>query len=102
MTFEIVPADVPALLGLDVFDAHRLTGYAAFNLRTEQTRIINKTGSVIYVDEWRVLLFRGSRKYDHALIRSLRAVNMFLTRSQLFRLHRHFFHVSVENYSTCF
>lgn len=52
--------------------------------------LVKKTGSVVYVDEWIVPPLFESSKHFYAHIISRRVVDMFFTRSQLFRLHNRF------------
>lgn len=93
---DIVPADVPALLGLGVLDANQLNVDTVFNLLAKRVRVDNEDGSVIYVDEWAVPLSSGKSRHAYVRIGNHNAVDIFFTRSQLVRLHCDFLHPSVD------
>lgn len=84
------------MIGLDVLDSHHFTVDTAFNLLAKRTRLINDDRSTIYIYEWTVPIQRGSSKHVYDRIGDRTVVDIFFTRSQLVRLHRHFFHPSVD------
>lgn len=45
VNMEIVPADVPALLGLDVLDEHQLTVDTVINILAKRRRVVNEYGN---------------------------------------------------------
>ena len=93
---EIVPADIPALLGLDVLDQHQLTIDTVHNVLAKRSRITTEEGSIYLIDDWSVPLVRAKSNHAYARIGNRQPVDIHFTRSQLVRLHRHFFHPSVE------
>ncbi len=50
--FDIVQADVPALLGMDILDSEQLDADAVLNLLARGTAINDKNNQIVYVDEW--------------------------------------------------
>lgn len=95
---DIVPAHVPALLGLDVLDLHQFTVDTVFNILAKRIKLFDGHESVVYVDEWPVPVFCGSTNHVYVSIGVRNAVDVFFTCSQLGRLHRHFFHPSIDKW----
>lgn len=93
---EIVPADIPALLGLDVLDEHQLTVDTVFNILAKRSQIVNDDGVASLVDNWSVPLTRSKSRHVYARIGDEVPIDIWFTRSQLIRLHRHFFHPSAD------
>lgn len=50
-TLEVVPADTPALSGMDILDRERLTSDTAANRLTKSTKYHDQAGSPAYYDE---------------------------------------------------
>lgn len=90
MIVRTVPADVPALLALDVHDARQLTVCTTFNVLAKRWRIVHETGSVVCTDEWGVPLLRDSNKHIYGREGSRKEFDMLFARSQQFRFHKQF------------
>lgn len=91
---DVISADVPALLGLDVMDNHSLTPCTVSNRLIRRKVLDNKTHSHSYViDDWSVPL----KRYEGHLYANICVpVSTFFSKPQLLKLHRHFFHPSSE------
>lgn len=46
---EIVPTDIPALLGLDVLDSQQLTIGKAYNTLEKQILLVEDGGSIVWI-----------------------------------------------------
>lgn len=91
---DIVDADIPALLGMDVMDKESLTHCTVSNRLIK--RIVHKdsNGTEIFVDDWYVPMVRSRSNHLYAEMHLSTA--MYFTRTQLSRLHRQFFHPSAQ------
>eukprot|EP00171_Calliarthron_tuberculosum_P004009 IDg4009t1 len=56
---DIVEADVPALLGMDVLDRENLTADTVLNRLVRRSAVCGKDGTEIYVDSWSVPMVRS-------------------------------------------
>lgn len=90
VTLDVVPADIPALLDMDVLDGEFLIADIVANRLTKRVKYRDKTGSLAYYDEWQVPLFRS--KGNHVYAETYCPTNVLFTRSQLHKLQRQFFH----------
>ena len=88
---DIVPVDVPALLGLDVLDSEQLYACNVTN-RLVHRAVLSRPGEPLqYEDRWSVPL---TRQNGHLYAR-MRFMNYtFYTTAQLQKLHRQFAHPS--------
>jgi len=90
---DIVPVDVPALLGLDVLDAEALYADNVTNRLVHRSITSNRGGSQKYHDVWSVPLQRHD---GHLYAKMSFPKSMFYTVKELEKLHRQFAHPSVE------
>lgn len=94
VTLDVVPADITALLSMNVFDRERLVADAVASRLTKTVKDRGKTESPFYCDEWHVPLYR-SRK-NHVYAERGRPAEVLLTRSRLHKVQRQSFHPSPE------
>ena len=88
---DIVPVDVPALLGLDVLDTEQLYADNVTN-RLVHREILSKQGEPLaYKDRWHVPLIRQN---GHLYAQMSFPCFTFYTAAQLEKLHRQFAHPS--------
>ena len=90
---DVVNADIPALLGLDVRDREALMADTVANRLTRRSFVQNN-GSFLYLDEWHVPLLRSES--GHVYVEMDFPSSGMLTRSQLGKLHKQFFHPFAE------
>lgn len=90
---DVVNADIPALLGLDVLDREALMADTVANRLTKRCLAQNE-GSCFYFDDWHVPLLRS--KSGHVYVAMECSASVMFTRSQLSKLHKQFFHPSAE------
>lgn len=91
---DIVDADIPALLGMDVLDKESLTPCTITNRLIHKAKGTTMDGKDIIIDSWSVPLIRSPSNHLYAEMESV--TPLFFTRSQLVRLHRQFFHSSAQ------
>ena len=93
--FDIVIADIPLLLGLDVVDREGLTPDIAYSVLAERTRMErNGNGPHLYVDEWGIPM-RNSRS-RHSYVQTDYSIATQFTRTQQNNLHKQFFQMSAD------
>ena len=91
---DIVDADIPALLGMDVMDRELLTPCTITNRLIRKTPQVDSDGTKNFVEEWSVPLLRS--RSNHLYAHMDLSTAMYFTRSQLLKLHRQFFHPSAQ------
>ena len=91
---EVVRADIPALLGLDVLDRERLTPDTAFNRLAKRHKHITTENKAVYIEDWYIPMRRSRSRHSYVPLRV--SIDTYFTRSQLHTLHRQFFHPSAE------
>lgn len=87
-------ADIPALLGTDILDKESLTPCTVSNRLVKHVPHKKADGKEVYLDEWPVPVIRSSNNHLYAEMNLSEAI--FLTRTQLCRLHRQFLHPSAQ------
>ncbi len=90
--FDIVQADVPALLGMDVLDREGLVADTVFNRLARRSSVEVGSGTAAYIEEWFIPLIRSPIAHVYTSIE--KATRSHFTRAQLHKLHRQFFHPS--------
>lgn len=90
---DMVPVDVPELLGLDVLDAERLCAGNVSNLLVHRQLVSRSNDGTTYKDGWSVLIVRRD---GHLYLRMCFPASTFYTTVQLKKLHRRFAHSSSE------
>lgn len=90
--FDIVQADIPPLLGMDVLDREELVADTVFNRLARRSVSTQEDGATVYVDEWFISLVRS--KSGHVYVPFNYASRNYFTRTQLEKLHQQFFHPS--------
>ena len=90
---DVVNADIPALLGMDILDRESLIADTVANRLTKRS-VVHDNGSYFYFDEWYMPLFRS--KSGHVYVEIDCSTTVMFTRSQLGKLHKQFFHPSGE------
>jgi len=94
---DVVVADIPPLLGLDVIDRERLTPDVAFNSLAKRRREERTNDTPIFIEEWSVPMWRAASRHSYVALSISRPTHPTLfTRTQLQKLHRQFFHPSAE------
>ena len=91
---DVVQADVPALLGMDILDREGLIADTVANCLTKRVKVSSETGLVQCVDEWSTSLDIAPSK--HAYAKMSFSFGTFFARSQLWKLHKQFFHPSAQ------
>ena len=89
----LVNADIPALLGMDVLDRESLMADTVGNRLTKRS-FVQDNWSYFYFDEWHMPLYRS--KSGHVYVEMNCSTIVMFTRSQLGKLHKQFFHPSLE------
>ena len=93
VTLDVVAADVPTLLGLDVLDHHCLTADTVCNELVKKTIIRRDGDGVRLIEDWSVPLMRAD---GHVYADIAKPDVIYFTRKELQKLHRHFAHPSAE------
>jgi len=91
---DVVAADIPPLLGLDVIDREGLTPDVAFNVLAKRRQETTAAGTRIYIEEWSVPMWRAASRHSYVALSTSHPT--LFTRTQLQKLHRQFFHPSAE------
>jgi len=91
---DVVAADIPPLLGLDVIDRESLTPDVAFNVLAKRRRKTTADGTPIYIEEWSIPMWRAASRHSYVALSISHPT--YFTRTQLQKLHRQFFHPSAE------
>lgn len=94
VVFNIVPADVPALLGIDVLDRERLVANTVFHRLAHRTAFDLSDGRQGYVDGWSIQLLRAASR--HVYVQLSRPSRVLFTRVQLSKIHRQVYHPSAR------
>lgn len=84
---DVIPADMPALLGMKVLDRKCLAAETVAS-RLTKVNYSNMTGSALYYDEWHKTLYRSKRRQVYA--KMYFSADVMFTRFQLHKLHRQF------------
>ena len=90
---DVVKADIPALLGLDLLDRESLIADTVAN-RLKKRGVAQDGGSFFHFDEWQVPLLRSKSGYVYVEMDC--STSMMFTRSRLTKFHKQFFHPSAE------
>lgn len=93
MNLDVVSSHLPALLNLDVLDAHLLTPDTVFNSLVKKSIVNNNHGKIHAVETWSVPLTRAD---DHVYADIDKPAEVFLTRPELSKLHRQIVHPSTD------
>ncbi len=91
---DVVSADIPPLLGMDLLDRESLTPCTISNRLIKRIPIFKENGEIEYLDIWSIPLTRA--KSSHLYEKMDLDVPVFFTRDQLSKLHRQFHHPSSE------
>ena len=94
VVLDVVRANIPALLGMDVLDREALIADTVAGRLTKRVKTKSKEGQEQFVDEWSVPLYRAPSR--HVFARMHFAFATFFARSQLLKLHKQFFHPSAQ------
>ena len=92
--FDIVQADVPALLGMDVLDREELVADTVFHRLAHRAAYDIEDGRKMYVDFWFIPLKRSISRHVYAPVDP--GIRTNFTRAQLHKLHRQFYHPSAD------
>ena len=90
---DIVPVNVPALLGLDVLDSQFLYADNVTNRLVNRQVLSKSNGLLKYKDRWSVPLVRED---NHLYARMVFPKHLFYTTAQLQKMHRQFAHPSAS------
>ena len=82
--FDIVQADVPALLGMDILDREELVADTVFNRLAHRTAFDIEGDGRVYIYEWFVPLVRSASRHVYIPIQTVFKTNF--TRAQLHKL----------------
>lgn len=93
ITLKVVPADIPALLGLDALDLHFIIADTVPNRLAKKSIHRNKERTVSFVEEWRVSLRRTD---GHVYVDIAEDEQMFFTAAQPQKLYGQFLHLSAS------
>ena len=85
---DVVNADIPALLGLNVLDREALMADTVANRLTRRS-LVQNNGSFLYLDKWHVPLLRSES--GHVYVEMDCPSSVMFRRSQLGKLHKQFF-----------
>lgn len=91
---DIVPANIPPLLGMDIMDANSLYPNTVANRLTKCVETRDTHGNTTFLDQWFVPMQRSHSRHSYAKM-AFPAV-YFFTKAQLVKMHRNFHHPSVE------
>lgn len=86
VTLDVVPADIPALLGMDILDRECLIAETVPSRLKKRKKYHDQARSPGYFDEWHVSFFRsrGNRVYAEMDCPTI----LRFTRSKLHKLHK--------------
>lgn len=91
---DIVGADIPALLDMDIIDREALTPCTLTNRLAKRSKYTTRDGEEAFVDEWYIPLTRSKRNHLH--VERFFPAKVLVTRARLQKLHRHLFHPSAQ------
>ena len=92
VVMDVVQADIPPLLGIDILDKESLIADTVSNRLQKRTFFNGQKGEKEYMDAWSVPLCRAESGHVYADMDWSNSV--FFSRAQLAKLHRQFFHPS--------
>ena len=92
VVMDVVTADIPALLGLDLMDQESLTPCVVSGRFIKRAYHQLENGEKTYFDEWSVPSFRS--KSNHIYVKISMPINAHFSRAQLMKIHRNFYHPS--------
>lgn len=93
VTLDVVSADVPALLGLDILDSHHFVADTVSNRLVKRSIATMEDGQKYCIDDWSVPLIRA---HAHIYADMRFPVLTFFTKQELSKLHRQFCHPSSD------
>lgn len=93
VTLDVVSADVPALLGLDILDKHLLNADTVSNMLVKKAIVESDVDGPHVMDEWSIPM---SRADGHVYADIAKANQVCFTRHKLEKLHRQFVHPSAD------
>lgn len=91
---DVVSADIPTLLEMEVLDRESLISDTVANRLIKRKLVTHDDGSEAYIDEWFAPTYRA--RSSHVFVDMMLAARIYYTRAQLCKLHRQFFHHSAE------
>lgn len=91
---DVVTANIPALLGMDIMDKESLTPCTVSNRLIKRVPIGKAKGEIEYCDQWHVPLTRSASTHLYAQMDF--GVQIFFSKAQLLKIHRHFNHPSAN------
>lgn len=93
---DVVSADIPALMGMDVLDRESLTPCTISNQLMKRILVgtDSKTGTPQFCDIWNVPLQRSKSQHLYAKMDLM--ASTYFTRTQLLKLHKQFYHPSAQ------
>ena len=94
VVMDVVTADIPALLGMDLMDKESLTPCVVSNTFVKKSYQEMKDGTKKYVDDWSVPLFRSKSNHVYAKIEM--PINAHFSRAQLVKIHRNMHHPTAK------
>lgn len=89
---DVVSADIPALLGMDLLDRESLTPCTVMNILVN--RVQDPENNTEYIYLWHVPLMRSNSGHLYAAMEC--STPIYISKLQLIRLHRQFSHPSSE------
>lgn len=84
---DVVAADIPTFLRLDILNSHSLIAETVSNLQLKKTEFKTKNGSVSFIEEWSVPLTKAD---FHVYVNLAQSERICFTRKQLQKLYRQF------------
>ena len=93
VTLDVVPPDIPALLGLDLLDLHRLTPDTVLNRLVKRIIATMEDGKDYAIDDWNVPLLRSD---GHIYASICFPIDTFFSKPPLKKIHPNFWHPSAD------
>ena len=91
---DVVPPDIPALMGMDVLDQESLTPDTVENRLVKKIPVKKQDGTFQYMEQWHVPMYRS--KSNHLYVDMDFPISMRYTKSQLSKPHKNFFHPAAD------
>lgn len=97
VTLDIVKADVPASIGMDVLDCKsRTTPETVTKRLSKRIAVKGPDHEKMYIDEWKNSMLHSDSSQAHFPVRYL--ADSYFCRSQLLKMNKRFFHPSTEKW----
>ena len=96
VVLDMVEADIPPLLGMDLLDREELCADTTVNHLAKRTKIECPDGRNIYIDEWVIPMTRADSGHSFVPMDFRPASQSYISHSEHGKLHRQLYHPSTD------